>query len=305
MAHPTVEGFFSARDGIRLYWQTARPEHPENAPAHIAFVHGYAEHLGRHKFVTEALCKAGYVVHLLDVRGHGQSGGKRAFVEKFDHYLSDLDLFLERVRDAAKGKPVFLAGHSNGGLIVARYLLDKPDVVKGAFLSSPYLRLKLAVPAIKILAGKLFSNLLPSLPMKNELKPEQLTRDPIVQEETRKDPQYQQIATPRWFTEASAAQETVLRRASEFVTPLLVMVGSDDPIADPKAGREFFEGATAKDKSFKEYTGYLHELFNEPPREREQVFADLIGWLDARAQKSGGAAVAAPPAADAGSGARA
>ncbi len=96
----------------------------------------------------------------------------------------------------------------------------------------------------------------------------------------------------------------MLRRASEFVTPLLVMVGATSDRRS-KAGREFFESATAKDKSFKEYAGYLHELFNEPLREREQVFADLIGWLDARAQKSGGAAVAAPSATDAGAGARA
>ena len=294
MAHPTDEGFFSARDGIRLYWQTARPDDAAAAPAHIAFIHGYAEHLGRHALVTAALCKAGYVVHLLDVRGHGQSGGKRAFVENFDDYLSDLDLFLARVRESAKGKPVFLAGHSNGGLIVARYLLDKPDAVRGVILSSPYLRLKLAVPALKIMAGKLFAKLLPSLPMKNELKPEQLTRDPAIQEQTRKDPMYQQIATPRWFTESSAAQEVVLRRASEFVTPMLVMTGSGDPIADPTGGRELFDKATAKDKTFKQYEGYLHELFNEPEADREKVFADVVAWLSARAQKSAPAAGAQP-----------
>ena len=291
MANPTDEGFFSARDGVRLYWQTVRPEDAEAAPAHIAIVHGYAEHLGRNVEVTAALVKAGYVVHLIDMRGHGQSGGKRAFVEKFDDYLADLDLFLSRVRDAAKGKPVFLCGHSNGGLIVSRYLLDKPDAVRGAILSSPYLRLKLPVSPLKIMAGRLVGRVLPALPMKNELKPEQLTRDVAIQEATKKDPLYQQIATPRWFTESSAAQETVLRRASEFTAPVLVMVGSQDPIADPAAGRQFFDAATSRDKTFKSYEGLLHEIFHEP--ERDKVFADLIGWIGARAQKSAAAAARA------------
>src|SRR5689334_3177689 len=89
------EGFFSARDGVRLFWQVARVASPT---AHVAILHGYAEHLGRHTEIAHALTAAGYTAHLLDCRGHGQSGGKRAFVEHFRDYLSDLELFLDRVK---------------------------------------------------------------------------------------------------------------------------------------------------------------------------------------------------------------
>jgi lysophospholipase len=288
MAHPTDEGFFSARDGLRLYWQTMRPPDPSTAPAHVAVLHGYAEHLGRQSEVADALCKAGYVVHLVDVRGHGQSGGKRAHVDRFADYLADLDLFLARVKEAAKEKPVFLVCHSHGGLIAARYLLDKPDAVRGVVFSAPYLRLKLAVPALKIWAGKLFGRLLPALPMKNELRAEDLTRDVAIQQATKADPLYLQIVTPRWFSESSAAQEFVLRRATEFVTPMLVLVGSADPIADPAAAREFQAAATSKDKAFKQYNGLLHEIFHEP--ERDLVFKDLLAWIGERCRPSSGIA---------------
>jgi lysophospholipase len=273
------EGFFSARDGVRLFWQVARVASPT---AHVAILHGYAEHLGRHTEIAHALTAAGYTAHLLDCRGHGQSGGKRAFVEHFRDYLSDLELFLDRVKEHASGAPVFFLGHSHGALIGARYLLDKPDAVRGAVFSSPYFRLKLNVSPVKIIAGKLLGRVLPSLPMANELKPEQLTRDVAIQEATRRDPLYQQIATPRWFSESNAAQEAVLRRATEFVTPFLLLTGGADPIADPAAGREFFEHATSKDKQHKQYEGFLHELFHEP--EREAVFRDVVGWLDERAR---------------------
>ena len=281
----TEEGYFSARDGLRLFWHTAKAQSPA---AHVAVVHGYAEHLGRHAEVTRALADAGYTVHLLDCRGHGQSGGKRAHADNFDQYLSDLELFLARVKEQARGLPVFLVGHSHGGLIAARYLLDKPEAVRGVVLSSPYFRLKLEVPALKILAGKLMARIFPSLPMRNDLKAEQLTRDVAIQNATKADPLYQQIATPGWFTASNGAQETVLRRATEFVTPFLLLFGGADPIADPAAGREFFEAATSKDKQHKQYDGLLHELFHEP--ERDLVFKDVIGWLDERAKGSARAA---------------
>lgn len=280
------EGYFSARDGVRLFWHSARVASPA---AHVLVLHGYAEHLGRYGEICRALTDAGYSVHLVDCRGHGQSGGKRAHVDDFARYLSDLELFLARVREQAHGAPVFLLGHSHGALIGARYLLDRPDAVRGAVLASPYFRLKMRVSPLKILAGKLVARVLPSLPMKNEIKPEELTRDAAIQAQTRADPLYQRIATPGWFNQSSAAQEAVLRRATEFVTPFLLLTGGGDSIADSAASREFFEHATSKDKQHKDYDGLLHELFHEP--ERETVFRDVVGWLDERAR--GAARVAA------------
>lgn len=273
------EGWLAARDGTRLFWRTLRVSAPVG---HVVLVHGYAEHLGRHAEITTALTKAGYTVHAFDCRGHGKSEGPRAHADTFQQYLDDLDIVLVRAKGDAGGKPVFFLGHSHGALIGARYLLDHPDAVRGAVFSSPYLRLKLQVSPLKILAGRLVAKVFPALPMKNELKPEQLTRDVAIQEATRADPLYQQIATPGWFNESTAAQETVLRRATEFVTPFLLLTGGADPIADPAAGRELFEHATAKDKQFRQYDGYLHELFHEP--ERDLVFRDVVAWLDERAK---------------------
>ena len=279
------EGYFTGRDGLRLFFRISRPS---GAPAaHVALVHGYAEHLGRHAEITQALTAAGYCVHRLDVRGHGQSDGTRGFVAKFDDYLSDLDLFLARVREAAAGKPMFLLGHSHGSLIAGRYLLDQPQAVRGAVLASPYFRLKLAVSPLKIWAGKLIAKVYPQLPMKNELLPSLLTRDTAIQKATAEDPLYLKIATPGWFIQSSEAQDTLFRRASEFVTPFLCIQGGADPIVDPAASREFTSAATSADKQFKQYDGLLHELFHEP--ERELVFKDVVGWLDERRGAQAGA----------------
>src|SRR5258708_40128530 len=132
------------------------------------------------------------------------------------------------------------------------------------------------VEQLKRRAGKLVGRLLPSLPMKNEIKPELLTRDVRIQNATRTDPLYQSIATPRWFNESNAAQEAVLRRATEFVTPFLLLFGAADPIADPAGGRNFFEHSNSKAKQLKIYHGLPHQLFHEPAR--DVVFRAVVGW---------------------------
>jgi alpha-beta hydrolase superfamily lysophospholipase len=276
----TDEGSLTSHDGLRLRWQRQSPAEPASAPAHVAVLHGYAEHLGRQQEVAKALVSAGHVVHLIDVRGHGLSAGPRAFVRRFDDYLADLDLFLGHVRAAAAGRPVFLVAHSNGGLIAARYLLDHPDAVRGVVLSSPYLQLKLPVPALKKLAARIVARVHPSLPMKNELRAELLTHDPAIQAATRADPMYLQIGTPGWFVASSAAQDEVLRGAPRFRTPVLVLTGSADPIADPLAGREFLAAVSSPDKAHRGYDGFLHELFNETGR--AAVLADVAAWIGAR-----------------------
>jgi lysophospholipase len=283
------EGFLAARDGVPLHWRALRPERPEAVPAHVAIVHGYAEHLGRQMEVARALVAAGHVAHLVDVRGHGKSGGKRAHVARFKDYVDDLEIFLAHVTAAAAGKPLFLVAHSHGALIAACHLLEHPGAVRGAVFSSPYFRLKLPVSPVKLWAGRAMSHLLPGMAMSNELRAEQLTHDAAIQAATRADPLYQQIATPGWFVESSAAQARVLDRAGDFRTPLLVLAGGADPITDPAAGREFFEKAGSQDKAYRCFDGLLHEIFNET--ERAKVLEVVTAWIGARAGGAG-----SPPA---------
>jgi acylglycerol lipase len=59
---------------------------PDDRPkASIVLVHGYGEHAGRYRHVIEALVARGYGVHALDHRGHGESEGARAHVERFGY----------------------------------------------------------------------------------------------------------------------------------------------------------------------------------------------------------------------------
>jgi alpha-beta hydrolase superfamily lysophospholipase len=76
------------------------------------------------------------------------------------------------------------------------------------------------------------------------------------------------------------AQDAVFRRAGELNEPLLVMIGDEDPVADPAAAQEFFDRAGSPDKTCIHYPGFLHELLRET--ERVRVFEDVLAWIRSR-----------------------
>ncbi|HZY05407.1 MAG TPA: alpha/beta hydrolase [Anaeromyxobacteraceae bacterium] len=271
------EGALRARDGLDLFWQRYRPEAPR---ATVAVLHGGGDHSGRYPGLTAALVRAGMEVALLDFRGHGRSGGARWHVMRFEEYLEDLEVFLERVRADAAGRRLFLVGHSQGGLIAARWGLDPMRPVAGVVLSSPWLRLAFEPPRLKVAVGRMVGKVWPSLPVPAGLDLAALTSDPEMQRDTDEDPLYGRKTTPRWFDEATRAQDEVRRRAGEFAHPLLVLLGEADPIADPAAGRAFCAAAASRDKQLLAYPGFRHEIYNEVGRERP--VADTVAWISDR-----------------------
>jgi lysophospholipase len=243
----------------------------------VVITHGYAEHCGRYREVAHVIVKAGWAVLTYDVRGHGQSPGERGYIERFDTYLNDLAAMQAAARGlVAEGAPMILLGHSHGSLITLRALAgSQPPAIKAAIVSSPFLALKLAVPGYKKVLARVASRIAPKLAQPNALRVEDLTSDKAKQAERLADTLCFDVATSRWFTEASAAQDYVLANAGRISVPTTWLVGADDPIADPARSR------TVADKvpgaSYHDLTGMKHEVFNEV--ERGKVFAQLTSAL--------------------------
>lgn len=276
------DGFFAAKDNLRLYWQSLTPPATR---ATVAVIHGYGDHSGRYGPLFEALVGRGFEVHALDYRGHGQADGRRGHVDHFGDYLDDLGLFLDRVATAVPvNRRLFVLGHSHGALILARFLIERPRPVAGAVFCSPYLRLAIRPSPLKVAAARLVSRIAPWVPFQSEVRIEQLSRDPLLRDATLRDPLYNRTVTPGWFFESQAAQAEVLRRAHEIVAPSLVLAGLADSIADPAEMEAFHRNLGSADKELRTYPDAYHELFNEIPTTRQQVLGDLGEWLSRRSE---------------------
>jgi alpha-beta hydrolase superfamily lysophospholipase len=212
----------------------------------------------------------------LDLRGHGRSTGQRGHVDGWAEMRGDVRAFLDFVHQQEPDLPVFLVGHSMGGMIALNYVLYHPEGLEGVVASGPLLS-QLPLPSVLILIAKISSSLLPRLPMKNELDATALSRDTAVVEAYVNDPLVHGRGTPRMATEVMAAIDWTQDHAAELALPCLIVHGGDDRIALPEASQTFFDNVTFADKERIEYDGYYHEVFNVLGK--EQVLADVEAWL--------------------------
>ena len=276
MKHDT--GRFETADGMNLFEQWWRPE--EKPKATVIIVHGYAEHSTRYTHVAEHLVNNGYDIETFDLRGHGQSEGKRAFVRSFDEYLGDLEQFLERVRQRMKTKNMFLLGHSMGGAIVSLFAITRKPDIKGLILSGPALKISDDISPLLVRLSSIIGTFLPRLPT-IKLDSSGISRDPEVVRRYDNDPLVYRGGIPaRTGAEITGATKMIQAQMETITLPLLILHGADDRLADPEGSKSLYERAQSKDKNLKLYEGYYHEVMNEP--EKKMVLADIVEWTDGR-----------------------
>src|SRR2546421_9771814 len=165
----------TAPDGTQLVYGAYEAAAPRAA---VLVLHGWFDHAGRWRETGERLCGAGYSAYLLDLRGHGRSGGRRGHLSRFSQLLGDLQAFRRVVRLRTE-RPQLLLGTSFGGLVAIRYLETQPsDPIAGAVVVSPWIGLAFSPLAWKRVDGRVFADLWPTLPVPARLDGDTLRRDP-------------------------------------------------------------------------------------------------------------------------------
>src|SRR5947207_15671378 len=88
----------TAPDGTLLVYDMYEPATPRAA---VLVLHGWSDNAGRWRDVGERLCAAGYSSYVLDLRGHGRSGGGSGYLSRFSQLLGDLQAFrrVDRLRN--------------------------------------------------------------------------------------------------------------------------------------------------------------------------------------------------------------
>lgn len=270
-------GTFAGAGGVELFWQVWFPEGPRRAS--VVLAHGASEHSSRYEHVGRAFSARGYALWALDHRGHGRSGGPRVFVERFEDFVSDLDLLVERVRELDGHKP-FLLGHSMGGAVATGYAIRHDRKLSGLILSNPVASIKTA--PVQAAIGRALSRVAPRVGV-YAVDAEGVSRDP---EEVRKyveDPlNFHGKLPARTVAELSNEVASFAESAAQITVPVLIFYSGSDPIVAPEGSRMLADRVGSTDVTIRDWEGLLHEILNEP--ERDDVIAGMLEWLDARVE---------------------
>ena len=276
MRHTT--GSLSARDGLQLFTRTWQPDEP--ARAALVLVHGINEHSGRYAYMASHLLTHGIAVYSYDHRGHGQSAGPRVYVDSFDEYVDDLAIVLRHVREESGELPLFLMGHSLGGLIASLYVVNRRPELHALILSSATLQIPPDLSPLKLKLAGIINRVAPRLIM-GKLEIEHISRDEGVREAYLADPLTNNKGIrARMGFESLQAMKRVRRHPEAFTMPLYLFHGTADRITDPDGSKWLYAEAPSADKSLRLFDGLFHETMNEP--ERDEVLTELSDWITER-----------------------
>ena len=271
------EGLFSGVEDLQLYYQCWLPR--GTARAVVILVHGFSDHCGRYENLVDGLVRHRIAAYSYDLRGHGQSSGTRGYVQHFDNYRQDTRAFVDLVAKQHPGLPLFLYGHSMGGLIALDQALRYPERLNGVIASAPLLG-NPPVATVKLIASRLLSKIWPSFSVPAGLDSGAISRDDTVVKAYQEDPLIHGRGTARLATELEEAIAQVQANAQHLKLPFFIYFGNADRLINPEDCLRFYNNVGSADKTITIYEGGYHENHNDIHRER--VAIEVAQWVEAQ-----------------------
>ena len=262
--------------GLKIFFRSWRP--PTTPRGAVVVVPGFNSHSGYYAWVAERLVALGHATYAVDLRGRGRSDGERFYVDKFVDYVSDIASLVDLVRSRNAGLPVFLLGHSAGGVLACLYTLDHPSALAGLICESFAFQTPAPDFALAVLKG--LSHVAPHAHVLR-LKNEDFSRDPQVVAAMNSDPLIAHETQPtKTVAELVRSDERLKEEFARITLPLLILHGTKDKAAKSSGSQLFYDRAGSTDKTLKLYDGHFHDLLNDLGK--EAVMADITAWIEAR-----------------------
>lgn len=262
--------------GVGIFVRSWRPR--GEARGVVAICHGVLSHSGYYGWAAEQLVADGLAVYALDLRGRGKSDGERFYIEKFEEYLDDVNTLVTLARSREPGLPVFLLGHSAGGVVSSVYALEHQGDLAGLICESFAFQVYAPELALGIVKG--LSHVAPHVHVL-KLPIDGFSRDPKVVQAMNTDPLIAHEVQPtKTVAELVRADERLEREFPLITLPVLILHGTADKVTKPGGSQRFYDKAGSRDKTLKLYDGHVHDLLNDIGKEK--VMADITRWLDAR-----------------------
>jgi alpha-beta hydrolase superfamily lysophospholipase len=270
------EETFIGRDGVRIFFRWQRPDGPTRGV--VVVCHGVNSHSGQYLWTGAQLAARGFAVYIVDLRGRGRSEGRRFYIDDIREYTNDIGDLITLAKAREPGLPLFLLGHSAGGVVSCTYALDHQAGLDGLICESFAFRVPAPGFALALIKG--LAKIAPGLGAL-KLKMRDFTRDPEALAALEADPLTANETQPAATVAALVrADERLEREFPKITLPVLILHGTADKATVPSGSSFFHATAGSADKTLKLYEGHYHDLLNDIGK--EAVIADIAAWIESR-----------------------
>jgi alpha-beta hydrolase superfamily lysophospholipase len=265
--------------GLQISYRSWSPETTPRAT--LVIVPGFNAHSGYYEWVANEFVSEGISVYAVDLRGRGNSEGERFFVESFEDYVSDLEEVTAIAKEREANIPMFLLGHSAGGVVACLYALDHQADLAG--LISESFAHELPAPDFVLAVFKGLSHLAPHAHILH-LPNERFSRDANAVAIMDADPLIEKETQPTQTMAAMVRADERLKQEFPNITlPVMILHGTADENTRPSGSEHFYENVGSRDKTLKLYEGGFHDLLNDV--DKQLVLADIKQWIEVHLTK--------------------
>jgi len=275
MTMKTSEETLEGAGGIKIFFRSWHPD--GKARGVVVIVPGFNAHSGYYSWVAEQFTAEALAVYAVDLRGRGKSDGERFYVEKFQDYVDDVSALVNRAKSREAGLPVYLLGHSAGGVVSCLYALENQSQLDGLICES--FAFQVPAPDFALAVFKGLSHVAPHAHVLH-LKNEDFSRDPNIVRAMNDDPLIANETQPtKTLAEMVRADERLEKEFPRIKLPVLILHGTSDKAAKPSGSQLFYDTVGSTDKTLKFYEGGYHDLLNDTDKQR--VMSDIRVWINA------------------------
>lgn len=277
---PETRTIISQHGGHKLHCYYWKPNDTLTIRGLVYLSHGFAEYLSWYEELAQRFAAEGILAFGHDHVGHGRSDGIRCHVDSVMDYGKDILQHCDDVTKQHPNLPLFLLGHSMGGMIAVRTAMEQPNYFQGVVLMGPLLvpNPSDATPIMKFLA-KLVSRVLPHVTVAN-LNVDLVTRDEDMIARFKKDDlRYTGGIRSKWAVAVMSTLDYIAEHVDQVQWPFIIQHGEQDKICMPTGSEDFHKRAQSTDKHIKLYPEAYHHLYCEISEVRREVMKDSVDWV--------------------------
>ena len=279
-------GTLAMPDGVKLFyraWTSA-----ESAPT-LVLLHGLGAHTGWFIDMGNALAARGLAVYAMDHRGFGRSEGARGHVRDGSIYPRDIAVFLRAVHAWRPTSPIFILGHSMGGIFALNVAADDSaqaqPTLAGIILMNPWIddQSKVSPAVTAQLLGLGLSGSARPFDVAGGVRT--MTTNPEAISMLEHDPHWVRAESASFLFQITRMRLNAIKRARQVRLPALVIQCEGDKAVVAAASQRMYDALASADKTWKTYANFAHDVEFEP--ERASLDDDIAQWM--RAQSGVGA----------------